>query len=78
MHNEFELCEMALNDFYEACLNTFKFIVGKKRIYKFKDYIQSKSLGKRLLLKLLISCLGALFYCAALAFVLLIYVLIYE
>lgn len=78
MYNEFELCEMAFDDFYEACLNTFKFIVGEKRIYKFKGYVQSKSIGKRLFLKLLISCLGALFYCAVLVAAVLIYVLIYE
>lgn len=78
MYNEFEVFEMALNDFYEICLNTFKFIIGKKRIQKLKDYVQSKLLGKRLILKLLISCLGALFYCAILAIVLTVYVLIYE
>lgn len=78
MYKELELLEMAFEDFYKTCLNTFKFLVGKKRIYTVKNYVQSKPLGKRFFLKLLICCLGALFYCTIFLFALLIYVLIYE
>lgn len=64
MHEELELLEIQITDFYEACLRVFRFIVGKKNITKFGNYVKRQPLGKRFLLKLAISCIGAVCFCA--------------
>ena len=78
MRNERELFEMAIDVYYEMYLDILERILNKNLAVKIKTNVQNKTFAKRILIKSMILCVGAVLFCIVLAILGLFCILIID